>query len=461
MGRQISEDGKAAKSMRKQRGNPPTVQPQQQAGAIVITETREYSLITPLAGGGAIAGKADEVTVIRATEIRGELRFWWRACYGGRYKSIDEMKHAEGQIWGQANKKDDVGPKFAETIQIVVEVVDRDKMREVPAFTKVPDRKKPGKILIRPDADIPEYAAFPLQPTETEDAKPIYKNVRFNLIISYPQQKQMQNKPECMIDVENDIQGTLWAWETFGGVGARTRRGFGALKLEGITSVERIERTEKRETREPDLPAPNPNAVKEWITEKFDTFGIGQKASDGVPSLSKDMVEEQIHTMGNFPDVRSAWKSLIDRLSAFRKDEQWPDRGEIKRLRDTKFPAHKQEYRLPKAAIGLPIVFHFPKLGKQADLTLQGAKEGHDRLASSLILRPLICRNNRVVGLAILLENYPIYPENLQVMEKIQGTVQPRPATIKTDQAADDVRMLKDENDVLKAFMNNQRGNIR
>ena len=116
-------------------------------------------------------------------------------------------------------------------------------------------------------------------------------------------------------------------------------------------------------------------------------------------------------------------------------------------------PSHEKRYRLPKAALGLPIVYHFPKLGKQADLTLQGAEKGYDRLASSLILRPLFCQHGKAVGLVILLENdpYPIHSKDLQVMEKGQLL---RPATIETDRAANSVQMLDGENNVLKAFMN-------
>jgi CRISPR-associated protein Cmr1 len=433
--------------MRKQRGNLQAVQPQPQIH--VVTEMRDYSLITPLVGGGAIAGKQDEVTVIRGTEIRGLLRFWWRACYGGRYSSLEEMKQAEEQIWGSANSKGASGLGFAETIQIIVEPI--HKGNEVPAFREVANKKQP-----QPDPDIPEYAAFPLQLTDTEPAKFIYKNVRFHMTISFPKQ------------LEHDIRGTLWSWETFGGVGARTRRGFGALKLNSITSIERIGSTEKLGTREPDLPASNHAAVKSWITRKFNEFEIDEKAPDGVPSLSKDMLKEQLYVTRDFRDSKDAWKLLIEKLCVFRQDKQWPDSREIKKLRDAQSPQWKQKYQLPKAAIGLPIVFHFPKLGKQADLTLQGAEEGHDRLASSLILRPLLCQNG-CVGLVILLENYPIHPEKLQVMKKVRETIQPIPATIQTDLAVDNVQILKGENDILKAFMNylkkgnnnTQRGNTR
>ncbi|MEA2007957.1 MAG: type III-B CRISPR module RAMP protein Cmr1, partial [Chloroflexota bacterium] len=72
------------------------------------TEVRRYKLITPLYGGGVGDNEADPVTVVRGTEIRGHLRFWWRATQGGRYSTIDEMRKAEGKIWGSTENESDV-----------------------------------------------------------------------------------------------------------------------------------------------------------------------------------------------------------------------------------------------------------------------------------------------------------------------------------------------------------------
>src|SRR5260370_740083 len=72
------------------------------------------------------------------------------------------------------------------------------------------------------------YAAFPLQPKEEEvyqqnlKLKEVQSNIRFKLTISFPAHQRLE------------IEATLWAWETFGGIGARTRRGFGALRCISI-----------------------------------------------------------------------------------------------------------------------------------------------------------------------------------------------------------------------------------
>nr|HID14673.1 type III-B CRISPR module RAMP protein Cmr1 [Anaerolineae bacterium] len=86
--------------------SPPGIQPKQDR----VHQVRIYKLITPLFGGGAEPQKPDEVTVIRASEIRGLLRFWWRATRGGQFGSLDELRCAEEAIWGSAAGEGKAGP---------------------------------------------------------------------------------------------------------------------------------------------------------------------------------------------------------------------------------------------------------------------------------------------------------------------------------------------------------------
>ena len=61
--------------------------------------------------------------------------------------------------------------------------------------------------------------SFPLQPNRDElqmrepPIPDVWKDVHFTLTIVYPKAKS------------KEVEAALWAWETFGGIGARTRRG--------------------------------------------------------------------------------------------------------------------------------------------------------------------------------------------------------------------------------------------
>src|SRR5205823_428367 len=132
----------------------------------VIEQNRTYRLITPLFGGGAIQQQYDEVTTIRGTEIRGQLRFWWRATCGSRCKDVATMKLQEHKIWGKAHKKNEQGPKHEETVQIEVDAPGNPK-QIAPFLIKEREGRDPTSIP-NEQSGIPSYAAFPVQPTRDD-----------------------------------------------------------------------------------------------------------------------------------------------------------------------------------------------------------------------------------------------------------------------------------------------------
>src|SRR5690606_634184 len=66
---------------------------------------------------------------------------------------------------------------------------------------------------------LPAYVAFPLRSTKQDPKNyDAWKGIEFTLTLTVDQ----TYLPE--------LEAALWAWETFGGVGGRTRRGFGAIQ---------------------------------------------------------------------------------------------------------------------------------------------------------------------------------------------------------------------------------------
>lgn len=62
-------------------------------------KTYRIEVITPMFGG-VFPGETDTVTPVRASSIRGQLRFWWRATIGAKCTDIDDLAKREGAIWG-------------------------------------------------------------------------------------------------------------------------------------------------------------------------------------------------------------------------------------------------------------------------------------------------------------------------------------------------------------------------
>jgi len=411
--------------MRKQPDSPPPPTTPKEIDKVIAQE-REYKLITPLFGGGVNPGETDPVNLIRGTEIRGQLRFWWRACRGGQFDSdLAKMKKAEDELWGAAYKKGEETPLQEQTVQIAIEKLNPGSSIEL--FDK---RGKPVREL-----DVPTYAAFPLQPSDANKQagnppKAVQKDVTFKLIISFPKAQKME------------VESALWAWETFGGIGGRTRRGFGALHLLKVNGLNNSD-------------VPSSRDVRDWIEKKLNTYVTSSKFPENLPHLSTN---SQFKVTKDLRDTLSVWHYLIKRLYGFRQDGR-PERSNWPEARAIKQGAYKRDTnqnsfinKFPRAAFGLPIIFHFvgPKRSVPEDTTLQGDKI--ERLASPLILRPLLCKDERAVGLALLLEGPPIPPGGLRLIEKGSNKEHAVDAIL-TQSEANTIPILRGETDVLQAFL--------
>jgi CRISPR-associated protein Cmr1 len=443
----------------------------------IIRQIRKYKLITPLFGGGVDPGVNDEVTPISGKAIRGHLRFWWRATRGGQYNaSLEEMKKAEENIWGGVSGKDQGHPS---AVNVAVEVINKGTPKQpftveqqvkygVPQFDK--GRKKPDS---RPKAheDVaPAYVAFPLQPSAPLEVgmqtKAVREGVVFELKISYP--------AKC----KEDLEAALWAWETFGGIGARTRRGFGALQLESYE----VNGDKKKVS-------PMSDPLRE-IAQKLARYIPKELFPENVPHLA---IKPKLKITGARPKAHAAWKYLSDALRDFRQSRSdkegqpskygksdWPEPDAIKRyvmdlneedeyeyFKFKKAPPEEGIDKFPRAVLGLPIIFHFPQERDFPDATLKGDKGDRDgkddyieRLSSPLILRPLAIGNGRFVGLALILEAPQRPPGGFILEWKASGEKEPEVWGVKeqlTGTEADKIHPLSGKTNVLQAFLDNLR----
>jgi len=417
---------------------PPAVIPIQDAK--YITEVRIYKVITALYGGGVEPAQADPITVVRATEIRGHLRFWWRACRAAGYPDVQTLKKREGEIWGSTEQPSQV--------MVYCDIVNSDSIQQEIAYTVVRNEKN-GKPKLQESSKLPKYATFPLQPDKTKinqigwKSDPVLLNVNFKLQLIYPK------------TMEADIKAALWAWETFGGIGARTRRGFGALQW--INSAESTPLTAEE--------------VKQWIQKhlKNPEYVATGEGNPAVPKLNPAMT---IKVIANTASVESSWRYLIDKLNQFRQARfgrqyglsQWPEANAIRKLNGqgiksaktlsgpSPTPVNVSKY--PRAAFGLPIIFHLPH-DRLDDHSLEAV--GHDRLASPLILRPLVFQSEQsgkavslIVGLAAILDAPRIPSGGLELKGKTKTPVLSDLSSAETKQ----ILPLKGNSDVLQAFLN-------
>lgn len=383
-----------------------------------VTQVREYELITPLYGGGVEPGKVDPITPIHGTGIRGHLRFWWRATQGGKFNNLRELREAEEGLWG-ATSRDNKPNESRVLIAIEVSKHSQDSDKIIPF--EVVRNPNTGRPKVQESNDIPSYSAFPLRPEEGSPigtkAYSVWAGIRFTLITSFPADD----------NARKEVEAALWAWETFGGIGARTRRGFGAIRLRAVDGIER------------ELPTTADEAYGQ-IVDKYKTH-VQSGTQEYVPLLVKRFVVTEMKS-----SPMEAWVYLVGELRHFRQGmgfarnerievikgrerkmpgrSRWPEPDAIRRLTGRIAGKHATPLlhfdKFPRAAFGLPIIFHFKKddvrAGDPHDTTLKLAES--ERLASPLILRPLACADGKAVGLAVVLKGTSDLLQNSNIILK-------------------------------------------
>ena len=325
---------------------------------------RNYRLVTPLFGGGEQANRADSVTVLRSSSIKGQLRFWWRAVRGWRSEgNLQRLLALEEQIWGGVTVK-----KQSSRVGIrldLLEPADATKLQHLNAQRA------------------PRYVAFPLlQGSEEDKKKGLAINIRFRLTLTLrPESGGTSNGDALGLkELKDEVQAALWAWETFGGIGARTRRGFGAVEVKGFTKnpprkgLETYGNPDSRNW---------PKDVPHLTTQsKIQVFDIGWR----------DVIDLYQRFRQFRPDINRVWHNGKEREVP--GPNKWPEAALIRWAYDPRKYQAPDFLVAPRTLFGLPIPFFFlqdKSLGKEGKMRLTGkqTKEDNiDRLASPLIIRP-------------------------------------------------------------------------
>ena len=161
--------------------------------------TFKCEVITPMFLGGA-DGRTPE---LRLPSIKGLMRFWWRAMNG--HLSLKALKEREAEIFGASDEK--IGrSKFSMRVKPHKLNSSKDKLPSHPvleylAYGTHEYKRGQGTIFIR------DY---------------IKPNQKFSVIITIPEH------------LKDEIIKILLRLSTFGGLGSRSRNGFGSFKILSI-----------------------------------------------------------------------------------------------------------------------------------------------------------------------------------------------------------------------------------
>lgn len=364
--------------------------------------------------------KLDKITPMRVSAIRGQLRFWWRATHGCLLGSIAKMREAEATLWGAASRPGLVSMFITDSSL---------KVRDVPAFEGRPPNNPNGKwnsqaLISRELA----YGAFAMQPKAQRQEPEVGVLTKVDgtatLEIRAPKDRLAE------------VQDALDAWLLFGGIGGRTRRGFGAVM------------SDNRE-----LPSP------QAFIDKFQR----DVSLPQVPSLHHARVHLRNKQHG---DAQSAHEDGLNKLRAFRQEPNvgrnkgqqqnrpgrswWPEPDYIRKILPHNHQGHQRPYvsvdKMPRASFGMPIIFHFKDAQEPVDSTLKPVDK--ERMASPLILRPVRYGNSyRAMALTLFVPG----------IDKVPLELNGQPVSSRL--TADDAAKIKpiadnDAQDALSAFLN-------
>lgn len=282
-------------------------------------ETFECELLTPMVGGGVKSWEVDHEMPVRASEIKSQLRFWWRAGQPVNTTQEDLLRDEEG-LFGSTSKASPLSLH-----------VDFDQPSANDWISIIPDGHDTRWM------GCPGYVLFPLLGIKGVKKFNLLKSLKFRLHVRAPE----ESKPAIMC--------ALTRWVILGGIGARTRRGCGSIRCEALVRDMSI------------------NNIPQAVGMQNDDADIAYW-----PSLHGARMSGRIAG-----DPQQAWSSLLTAFGAFRQQRfrpmgksLWPEADSIRLssgnrstypsfLRAKSHPQVVQNGFYPRAAYGLPLPIQF------------------------------------------------------------------------------------------------------
>lgn len=350
------------------------------------TETRRYeiNLLTPMAGGGTQSWQPDLDNPVRSQEIKGHLRFWWRAMqHSNNPKSL---KKREDALWGSTD--------YASRVRLRIRLL--DEVTKDKNFVDIHENDK-GTLQFE---NLPGYVLFPFQGKKKLPVCRLLKDLRFEL--------SLRISGGFLAEVENSVK----LWLLFGGLGARTCRGCGSLYCEEVmrkfTDGAALGRF---------LHSLSPSESPAFSCSPYPVIGNSRLSCSEIERTN---------------DPRSAWTNFLSSYGNFRQGAgigrnkgrgnrpgrtRWPEADAIRRLTGNASPGHEPEHPagnwFPRGAYGLPIQTGFKNAKGDPDGKFFLQPEGRKRWPSPVILKIIKLNAERLLKVCLLLNQS--VPDNLEL----------------------------------------------
>lgn len=330
--------------------------------------TLNCELITPMYGGGVISTKVDEKMPIRASAIRGQLRFWWRLLAKHKWNLGNDktIRQAEFKLWGGMNDGDADG-QAGQVLLKVANAPNENTIRNKLVSYDFYDNDKYSNL---------KYVLFPAHNETNPDLKP-HKLLKADGITW---QLQFAFSPTLPQDKQKQVIETLQWWANFGGLGFRSRKGLGAVYV----------------SQSPDYPQ-----IAQRLTEtQIQQAGCKLVARQDNSTDAVDTLKTAVEKLRSFRQGCGVGRNYVNgfrngKSAKIEKRSRWPEPDALRRIYKRHAPNHAPVHPagnvFARAVFGLPILFDFGASSRQGDPSVKTMLEpsGGERLASPLILRPI------------------------------------------------------------------------
>lgn len=175
----------------------------------------DYDIVTPMFIGG---GDTQEPPELRPPSIKGALRFWWRVLHwgvclneqgGDAGTALKELHHREAELFGAAAKDEHYGQGLC---RIKLKNVQLQGIEQ-----NWPRNNDPGA----------GFLGFGLDATQSGDPhRKAINQGTFTVCLLL--------KPNISAEQISQLKNTLIVWGLLGGLGSRSRRGFGSVAIKKL-----------------------------------------------------------------------------------------------------------------------------------------------------------------------------------------------------------------------------------
>lgn len=374
-------------------------------GMDLVQMQLSLTFLTPAFVGGATPRQADPYLPLRPSAVRGLLRTWFRMAVaslfwpaGNSQSQADEfitiLRKVETECFGATDRRS----PFSVSID------------EAPPPQPVPSPTSPTSGL--------RYLGYGLFEKGTPTALPVGKQYRLSLRI----RPGIDRKQQAML--EKLLAATVWLWTHLGGMGARSRRGFGSMELlngnvlmgwaidlvapcKDVAALEIQQRT-------------GLNAALDVFEEQLGSEFYANPDNGGPHRAIRNLLGLELTvlptTFRNGQDALEYVGGLFQRFRSTRvrltyKEPRLQDYFVVSNALKTRTPPNQP---IGRTAFGLPLRFYFSSLQGES-CTIQPQRDKGDRVPSPLHIRIHRLANDRYAVMLLNLAADPRTPPLLDL----------------------------------------------